>query len=353
MRILYRYIFRRAFAASFFVAATCSVIASLINLFDILDEVVKQNVLMELLFRYLWISMIPRMMDLMNVMMVLAGLFTMGELSRRLELAAMRAAGLGDGVLMKPVIGLACLLFATVLYGGLECVPGLQRLGDELKTQMKSGRVGEPVSMPFYVQLGNVSLQADGVEPNLESPEMKDVRISVMESGRVSEVYQSQKVVKRSGEWKLVEGVHRILDPTTGQVMKYAAFREIPYPPHFPPPSDFLYEAAHRRDLVQWMTFTNLMAERSFTARQEIHKRLALALSTAISLLVGAAFGMKMHRFNAARAICLAILIGFAHRLIFDGFLAVGVEIGASWMCHMSNLFLAAAVGFIPFLTSE
>ncbi len=350
MQILYRYIFRRTVEASLFVITTCSVIASLINLFDILDDVVKQKITTYLLFKYLWINFAPRLMDLMNVMMVLAGLFAMGELGRRLELESMRAAGLSDGKLLRPVAVLAGLIFLGVLYLQLEAVPQLNRKGDELKEVLRYGQMLPTTSTPFYVQLENVSLRASGYASNKQ--EMTGIDMVLFEGQRVAEMYKAERLSQVSNEWKLSNGVYRKMDPPTGQVIKYEPFEQMAYPEKFPSPPEFLNEAIHRKDMVSWMRFGKLMGERTFLARQEIHRRIALSISTAFSLLVGAWFGIRMFRFNAARAICLAILIGFAYRLIFDGFQALGVETGATWVCHVANLFLIGAAAFSRFLTA-
>lgn len=350
MQILYRYIFRRTVAASLLVITTCSVIASLINLFDILGDVVKQKITVYLLFKYLWINFAPRLMDLMNVMMVLAGLFAMGELNRQLELESMRAAGLSDGKLLRPVAVLAGFIFLAVLYLQLESVPWLNRQGDELKEVLRYGQKLPTTAMPFYVQLDNVSLQAAGYSSN--NREMTDISMVAFEGQRVAEMYRADRLSQVSGEWKLLKGVYRKMDPATGQVMKYEPFEQLAYPAAFPSPPKFLNEAIHRQDMVSWMRFGKLMGERTFSSRQEIHRRIALAISTAFSLLVGAWFGIRMQRFNAARAICLAIMIGFAYRLIFDGFQALGVETGASWVCHAANLFLIGSAVFSRFLTA-
>ncbi|OGH60281.1 MAG: hypothetical protein A3G34_09550 [Candidatus Lindowbacteria bacterium RIFCSPLOWO2_12_FULL_62_27] len=350
MQILYRYIFHRAAVASLFVVTTCVVIASLINLFDILDEVVKQNVGLDILFRYLGINCAPRMMDLLNVMMILAGLFTMGELGRRLELVSMRAAGLSDGRLLQPVVWLAGILFVVILGGSLEAIPKLQKEGDRLKGILRTGKVMEPQAAPFFVQMGGTALQASGYWPDRR--EMLQVRLVRFEGDRVSEIHQAERLIRSGRQWDLVAGVYRKMDPPTGQVMKYEPFARKPFPAGYATPEELLFEMRNRKNMVSWMSFTQLMSERTFLARQEIHKRVALAMSTAIGLCVGAWFGVKMQRFNAARAICLAILIGFAYRLIFDGCLALGVELGASWVCHGANLILIGVAPFSRFLTA-
>lgn len=350
MQILYRYIFRRALAAALFGITTCCVIASLINLFDILDDVVKQKVPPEMMLRYLWINLTPRMMELLNVMMVLAGLFTMGELGRRLELVSMRAAGLSDWELLKPVGWLAGILFLLVVYVETSLVPGLHQEGDRLKSYLKSGRPAETRSTPFYVQLDNVALRAAGYIS--DRAEMTDVQMVVFSGGRVSEMYQADKLSRQPDRWIWTKGMFRKADPVTGQVLKYEAFDQMAHPAHVPSPAEFLFEARQRRDMVHWMSIAHLLSERSFVARQEIHRRVALAFSTAFSLWIGAWFGIRMQRFNAARAICLAILIGFAYRLIFDGFLALGVETGASWACHGANVLLLGSAFLSGFLTA-
>lgn len=350
MQILYRYILRRTVAACFFVVTTCSVIASLINLFDILDEVVKQKITPDLILRYLLINYSPRMMELLNVMMVLAGLFTMGELGRKLELVSMRASGLSDGKILKPVMGLAAVLFLSVLIVQIDIIPGLHKDGDEMKSFLRTGQAASTQTTPIYVQLKNVSLQSSGYEPSKE--ELVDVRLVVLENDKVSEMYYAKKLGKMGQKWKLEEGYYRKIDPPTGQVMKYELFQAASYPVHYPSPSEFIFEAQHRQHMVNWMGFVDLMSERTFSARQEIHRRIALAFSTAFCLLAGAWYGLRMHRFNAARAICLAILIGFTYRLIFDGFLALGMETGSSWACHLANVVLLGSFGFSRFLTA-
>jgi len=352
MQILYRYIFRRSVAATLFVVMTCCVIASLINLFDILDDVVKQNVSVGNLFEYLVLGCVPRMIELLMVMLVLAGLFTMGEFSRRLELTAMRSAGCHDRKLLYPVLWLATLILAFVFHSQLDWLPELHRQADVLKSVIKSGRQVDPMSEPFYVRLTQAALQSGGGLPGTPRNQIESVKILVFSGSNVSELYQAGRMVKRGTRWFLESGFYRRIDPPTGQVLKYQPFDSLDYPPTLPPPEKFLFEVAHRKNQVQWMSARELISARSFLARQEIHSRIATAFAPAIGVLLGAWFGMRMLRFNVARAICLAILIGFVHRLVFDAAVAVGVETGASWACHMANILLISSASFARSLTS-
>ncbi len=353
MQILYRYIFRRGVAASLLVVTTCCVIASLINLFDILDDVVKQNVTSGFLYRYLLTNLIPRVMDIISVMMILAGLFAMGEFNRKLELVSMRAAGLSDAQILRPALYLAGMVLAIVALFQAVIVPRLQQKGDAIKSMLKAGRDIGILEKPFYVQMGNAALEVTSYRPELRY--FAGVRVLSFEGRRVSELVSADTLAllaAGAGEsWVLFRGAYRKLDPGSGQVLRYEPFDRREYPAYLPSPSQFAVEAAQNHSRVEWMTFGTLVSERSFAARQEIHKRLAMAIATAVAFLVGAWFGMRMARFNAARAICLAMIIGFGHRLILDGFLAFGVETGASWVCHASNAILAATMG-VPFLTA-
>lgn len=352
MQILYRYIFRRALAASLIVVTTCCVIASLINLFDILDDVVKQNVTVGLLVRYLLTNLIPRMTDLLPVMMILAGIMTMGELNRRLELSSMRAAGLRDRQLMTPVAVLGVVVMSVGVFAQMDSIPTLLHDAVLLKNQLKHGETQKLLPDGFFVRIQSMSMQAAKISP--ETGEVEDVRLMRMTPGgeHISELYQTAKIVRAGADWKMISGMFRKFDPATGQVILYAPFEERPYPSDYPPPDRFRSEASRRQDSVEWMTISELISARSFLSRQEIHKRVAVAMSLGIGLAFGAWIGMKMPRFNMARAICLTILIGFVHRLILDGCLAVGVEMGASWVCHLANVVLAGGAVSVPFLTT-
>lgn len=350
MQILHRYIFRRAVGATLLVVTTCSVIASLINLFDILDDVVKQNVTYQVLVQYLLTNMVPRMLDIISVMMVLAGLFTMGELNRRLELTSMRAAGLNDRTLMIPIGYMALVLFGIVLILEVSTISELTKKGDELKSYIKSGRMKDVYGNPFYARLLEASLSASRYEREKET--IYGVTVNVYKEGRVSQVMQSEEIKKVEGSWFIISGYNRKIDPTSGQVIQYETNKQMKYPVELPVPEMFLQEVLRSQEEIQWMSLGQLIERKSFIARQEIHKKIAIATTTAVSLILGGWIGMKIHRFNAARAICLAMLIGFGHRLVSDGFLAAGMEFGASWVCHLANLVMVIVLVIIPFLTA-
>jgi lipopolysaccharide export LptBFGC system permease protein LptF len=347
MQILYRYIFRRGLLASSLVITTCCVIASLINLFDILDEVVKHNVGMGTVFNFLLVHL----MELVSIMMILAGLFTMGELNRRLELISMRSAGLSDFALMRPMVYLAGLVLVILLAAEMLYLPGLEKRGDELRATLRAGRAVEPLEKPFFIRLDRTALQAESYIPS--ERRLTGVRLYEFERQNISEYYEAEAMTGNGVNWTLSNGVYRKMDPMTLQVLRYEPFDQMPYPAQFSAPERVLQAAARNTRRAEWMTIPELIVERSFSARQEIHKRIAMAIATALGPLVGAWYGMKMQRFNAARAICIAMIIGFAHRLLLDGFQAVGIQVGASWACHISNIFLAASSGMARFLTAS
>lgn len=351
MQILYRYIFLRAVYASGFVVMACGIIASLINLIDILDKVVNSDVAFDRIWRYLMLTLAPRMVDLLNVMMILAGLMTMGELGRRLELVAMRAAGLSDGRLLNPVLFMAMIASGVVAWAQVDALPRLGQEGDLAKAELKAVGMPAPPESPIYSQIGQSAMQAGAWLS--DQKEWREVRLFLFDQGRVSELIHAQTVSQSAqGGWTLRSGFFRKVDPVSGQVLKYEPFEEMPWPERLETPEAYAREAAIRKNRVEWLPLSGLIDQRSFAARQEIHKRIAIAVATGVGLFVGAWFGMKMERFNAARAVCLAILLGFAYRMTFDGFLAIGMELGESWVCHLANAGLAAMVFSATFLTS-
>lgn len=116
MQILFRYVFRHALGAVVAVVVVSILISSLISLFDILDDVIKSDVSLSTFWRYLWVTTTPNVQFLLPVLLILSGLITTGNLSRRQEVTAIWASGLPPKTVILPLVVVALGITATDIW---------------------------------------------------------------------------------------------------------------------------------------------------------------------------------------------------------------------------------------------
>lgn len=123
MKILYRYVLRQFIATQFFALFALCIIFVIVNLLESLDKFLDNNTPFVALMQY-YIFYLPEIIELlMPVSMLLAALFTIGNLSTRNEITAMKSGGMSLYSLMIPLMTYSIMISAFMLYFNGWVVP--------------------------------------------------------------------------------------------------------------------------------------------------------------------------------------------------------------------------------------
>ena len=133
-RILDRYIAGQFFRMWFAALSAFIVIFLVVNLFEKVSRFLEYDVPMDVIVKY-YLFMIPYIVKWMNPIAVLLGvLFSLGTLSRNLEITAMTAAGLSLRRVISPVLFLGFAISVAVFYFGETVVPYADAKKEEIET---------------------------------------------------------------------------------------------------------------------------------------------------------------------------------------------------------------------------
>lgn len=344
MQILFRYILRQALGAVVAMVILSILISSLISLFDILDDVIKSDLSLGMFWRYLWVTTTPNVQFLLPVLLILGGLVTTGNLSRRQEVTAMWASGLPPRTVILPLVVVALCISAADVWLIWERLPALRLRALEMKEELKinSGARGQPLR-PGLVAMEFKSVRLEG-EVAESGESFSDATLLILNEGSVVESHRMATLARdESGQWTMADVLSRKLDPATGQVISFEHQARMVYPAEWPAPEALIEAYRKPAPPPEVMTVPQLLAAKTPDEKMELHRRLADAIALGIGFLAGAAFGLGMERFNMARALIYSFLIGFSYRFLADGLTAVSIYHGGWWMIHLTNVLLLIA----------
>jgi len=327
-RILDRYIagqFFRMWLAALFAFI---VIFLVVNLFEKFSKFLEYDVPPDVIVKY-YLFMIPYIVKWMNPIAVLLGvLFSLGTLSRNLEITAMTAAGLSLRRVIFPVIFLGLAISAAVFYFGETVVPYADAKKEEIDTVYVK-------RLPLLKTIRRINLAYRGKEGRFYyvrvfdgiRNQMRDVRvIEKSEAGEVRRLIVAREAIWRGDRWQFRDGSIRTFRQTGDIDVKYfeKEYFDIPETPE-----DFMREEKSPEtmkfnELAAYVSNLESSGVDASKERVELYLKISVPLANFIVVFLGAPLALQSHRSGLAYGFGLAILLGF----MLWGALAVGRAFG-------------------------
>jgi len=304
------------------------VIFLVVNLFEKISKFLEYHVPMAVIVKY-YLFMIPYIIKWINPIAVLLGvLFSLGALSRALEVTAMTSAGLSLRRVIAPLVLAGLVISAAVFLFGETVVPYANARLEEIDTvyikRLPTLKTVRRINLAyrgkedrfFYIRV------FDGIRD-----QMRDVRIIEKgEDGSVKRLIVARQAVWRGDRWQFRHGSIRTFRRTGEVGMEYFEKKYIPLPEV---PKDFLREqktaeAMKYRELAAHIGNLEASGVGATKERVELYLKISVALANLVVVFLGAPLALQSQRSGLAYGFGLAILLGF----MLWGALAVGRALG-------------------------
>jgi lipopolysaccharide export system permease protein len=316
-RILDRYLSLEFFRLWFAALLAFVVIFLVVNLFEKFSKFLEYDVPMGVVVKY-YLFMIPYIIKWMNPIAVLLGvLFSLGALSRNLEITAMTAAGLSLRRIIMPVIILGLAISAGVFVFGETVVPYADTRKEEIETVYIK-------RLPLLKTIRRINLAYRGKEGRFYYIRVRIIEKS--EAGELRRLIVAREAVWRGDRWQFRDGTVRTFRGTGDISVKYfdKEYFDVPETPEDFLREDKSPEAMKFNELAAYISNLESSGVSATKERVELYLKISVPLANFIVIFLGAPLALQSHRAGLAYGFGLAILLGF----MLWGALAVGRAFG-------------------------
>jgi len=351
VKIVDRYLSRKLLVPLVLVFCAFVVIFILVDLFDHAHSFIDRGVPARIVLLYYLYSTPLIVVLTAPVAMLLAVLLSVGRLSRRLEIMALKASGFSLHRILAPVLVIATLLSAATLLVAEFAVPPATRQKIKIEEEYIDRREGDP-----RIRDNVVYMRADG---SVFVARRLDVRRAVID-GVIVEEFDSQlrplrridaaKATWNGSRWVLADGRIRSFTATGEDTVP---FDEMTLPHEEPTLQDLGTRRLDPQEMgsLELRDYTRRLLAGGNDVREllvELRLKIAFPFSSLIMALLGAPFAAATRRSGFALAFAAALTISF----LYYGFIQVGQVLGrqglltpalAAWVANA----VFAAVGVV------
>lgn len=347
MSILFRYIFRENLKILGWIFSLLVILCFLIDFFDRWDDLLEHQVPTSVGLYYMLCRMPQFVLYVIPVSMLLSSFITLGLLSRRNELIALKASGASGIMIAKPLLVTSGFLCFVSFFWAEALVPAATREANRIwmievkKTPQRSIvsrsqlwlRIPSDEGVNFYRIgfLGTETQARNVMGGKATTINMNDVSIlTVNRDFRLTRRIDTRQMTWEDGKWVLLDGLIWSASVSDGAMPRVERFerREISLPET---PDDFQWV----REEVESMGFFELLAYVQRAAREgfdvraqmtELHFKMASSLFSLIVALFTIPLAMRIppRAGGLATGIVLSMAVGFLYYLV----LALGLALG-------------------------
>lgn len=334
MRLADKYLLRSFLIPLFYCLCIFTSIYLIVDLFGHLDEIIKEQIGIKTLFMYYCTYCPSIAVQIMPITILIATMYTLGNLARHNEITALRAGGISIWHIVKPFLITGLLISSFILIINDRVVPASTRLFLKIKEEKieKKGSdqttSDKPIRDVALYGMGNKIIYARRYYPKTKI--LRDMVIH--EHDRHQNI--TSKTTAREAWWSDSQWI--AVDITTYKLDKEGRIRE---EPRFRQRGTLnLNETPEEFQKQKYKTEVLTMSElRTYIKRLsgsgglilqnlliEAHNRVAYPFANLIAVLIGAAFSLRTRRSGRLLGIGMGFLIG----LFFYGVSAVCVALG-------------------------
>ena len=302
------------------------------ELMERLDKILAGKAGLGLVLRYLLVLWPVRSQELLPVAALLAVLFALGQLSRRMEITAAMSGGVHPWKLTAPLLamGAALSLFSIGLTEGVN--PWANRQVKKLwDSDIRRLTHRKPTRFNHVTVAGpDIFYAAEFLD--LELKRMENVLIDITEGGAPSVQWQARLAEWTGRGWILRDGLERRYGPDGRSILSVRPFdktrldrtdRPQDLVPQDPDPDDMSQFAL--RQQIQRLRELGISTQKF---EVDLYMKTALPWANLIIVLLGIPFAFNK-RGGKVRAVAVALGVAFA----YFGLLQVGRAIGQKPWC--------------------
>ncbi len=267
---------------------------------------------------------------ILPIAVLLATLFSVGFLSKRNELLAMRAAGLSLGRLSLPLLFIGLLIAGGVFYAGETVYPKAEANRLELADQFLRG-----APRPSQVLLRDrFATGLDGrvfyfKTYNTVKGIGHDVTVQAFEDGRVVELWKMDELHFIDSVWMGFDGRHRLFANATDTIGEYVAFDMQEFPDWREVPVDFTRKRVDPKK-TGYFELKAIVERMKSTGGQTTKEETELALKVAfpflnfLVILIGFPIAARTKQSGMALNFGIAMGVTFILRVLIEVFRSLG-----------------------------
>ena len=318
MSLITRYVLRL-----FLTAITASLIAFvsiffIVDLIEQLDRFLDRNVAPGYIALY-YVYYLPYIFVLtIPVSLLLASLYTFGQLTRLGELTAMKASGLSLYRLLRPLLLVSAVVSACLFWAGEWLVPHTSMKRAEIKSEHVDMQGGEGLHVRHEVYLrGEGGRQIYMRVFDGRSAKGTGICVTEFSGGSVSSVLTAESAVWMDGRWQLYNGVERRFR-TGGGLSGFTSFAALEPDDWSETPEDFL-RGQKRPEEMSYGELAQLIenVRRGGGDVQgylvDLNLKIAFPSAGLIIVLLGGALASHLRRGGVAVGFALSIGICFVY----------------------------------------
>ena len=352
MRILDKYIARYFILPFLYCLLVFVALYIIIDLFGRLDEVLKLNIHIPILWEY-YMSMAPLIIiQTAPVASLISTVYVLGALNKHGEITAMRAAGISIHRILMPFmyIGLA----VTILVFGISerILPQGMRKVESIKGNYLEGAdKNKPVNKKAITNIAlygknNRLIFIDNFDPSSKTA----MGITILQQDKkdnVSLKINAHRARWLDGKWLFSDILMYKLDDK-GMVIGSPEFFEEKML-DMEKPKDLIskgsnYEYMNFHDLSNYIrNFSGTSPKLIARLRVDLHQKISLPFMSIVVILIGSGFALRVRQRSKAGALLgigMSIVIGFTYYAFMASFIALGKSgvLPPFISAHLANL---------------
>lgn len=332
----------------------------IIDLFGRLDEVLKQNIHLVMLWEY-YISMMPLIIiQTSPVASLISTIYVLGALNKYGEITAMRAAGISIHRILMPFIYIG--LTVTILVFGVseKILPQSMRKAESIKENfLEHTDKNRPVNKKV---ISNIALYGKNNRlifiDNFDTSSNTAIGITILEQDKrdnVSLKINAHEAKWLDGKWLFLNILAYKLDNKGAVIGSPEFFKEKII--GMEKPKDLIskgtnYEYMSFYDLSNYIkNFSETSPKLITRLRVDLHQKISFPFISLVVILIGAGFALRVKQRSKSGALVgvgMSIVIGFA----YYAFMATCIALGKSGVlpayisAHLANI-LFGLIGVI------
>ena len=339
--ILNRYLTVEFFKAFFFTAILFTMIIQIGHLFDRLEVFVKNRVPLQIIFFYLF-SMVPLwMMQILPICSLIAGVSTIGNLSKTGELMCLRSSGISTVRILKPFLFIALFLTCGSYFLGDIVMPRATSYARGLyRTYVDKQGIQKTLWQDIIV-LAKDKKRISAKVLDIVQNQMEVV--TVEEYGNRLNLRQALTAKKAewfpSTGWTFYDGVIRLFSEDGDEIIQEESFEtaklNLPEKPSDLAPFQVAPEELSSQQLKQYIYYIQELGISALREKVQYYLKFAFPFTHILVLMIGLPIAFKTTQsgggrgkknFSQMRSLAIAIVIGFSYYAL----VTLGVALGES-----------------------
>lgn len=357
MRQLDRYILKQFFHSLFFAVIAFSIVFVIVDLVENLDRFIDRDVPILIVSQY-YLFYIPYIVVLIiPIAMLLACLFSVGQLARNNELSAMQTSGISLYRIAIPLLILGFLVSGFMIFFAEYVMPP----ASESKFRIKREYV-DKISDKIFAQNSNINILQSNWEKtyisHFDGPKnlAKDVTIQSYEAGKLKARTDAKRMVWADDHWVLENGIHR----------EFIRGSELVEPFDSLPLKDFPFDPRDLQKVQKKPDEMNFSELKSFIRQVErnggnvqswlvdLHMKIAFPFASLVIVLFGIPLAAMQKR--SGKALGFGISVGVC--FLFFGLVKIFQTLGYNGILHpfiaaWASIIIIALLGVILLIKAK